>query len=94
MAKEFFADPGLQRLCARRPSDMDRLNLHRGSAHFSSVLDVHHSQARNREAIRPLVQADPACARFVADGALMRLVSGQRCFDCYADQQLMPPSWH
>ena len=93
MAKEFFADPGLQRLCARRPSVMDRLNLHRGSAHFSAVLDAHQSQAGNRGVIWPLVQADPACARFIAEGCLMRLVSGQRCFDCYADQ-LMPPSRH
>ena len=93
MAKEFFADPGLQRLCARRPSDMDRLNLHRGSEHFSAVFDVDHSEIWNRGVIRPLVQADPACARFIAEGALMRLVSGPRCFDCYADQ-LMPPSIH
>ena len=93
MAKEFFADPGLQRLCARRPSVLDRLNLHRGSAHFSAVLDAHHSKAGNREVIRPLVQAGPACARFIAQGALMRLVSGPRCFECYADQ-LMPPSIH
>ena len=91
MAKEFFADPGLLRLCARRPSDMDRLNLHRGSAHFSAVPDVHHSQAWNCDAIRPLVQADPDCTRFIAGRALMRLVSGQRCFDCYADLPMPPP---
>ena len=93
MAKEFFADPGLQRLWARRPSVLDRLKLHCGLAHFSSVLDAHHSKAGSRKVIRPLVQADPACARFIAGRALMRLVSGQRCFDCYADQ-LMPPSRH
>ena len=93
MAKEFFADPGLQRLCARRPSVLDRLKLHRGLPHFNAVLDVHHSEARNREVIQPLVQADPACARFIAGCALMRLVSGKRCFDCYADQ-LLPPSRH
>ena len=58
-----------------------------------AVLDVHHSEAWNREVIRPLVAADPAFARFIAEGALMRLVCGQRCFDCYADQ-LMPQAWH
>ena len=93
MAKEFYADPGLQRLCARRLSVLDRLKLHRGLAHFNALLDVHHSEARNREVIRPLVQADPACARFISEGALMKMVSGQRCFDCYAEQ-LMPPSRH
>ena len=93
MAKEFFADPGLQRLWAKRPSVLDRLKLHCGLAHFSSVLDVDHSEIWNRGVIRQLVQADPACARFIVEGALMRLVIGQRCFDCYADQ-LMPPSIH
>ena len=54
-----------------------------------AVLDVHHSLAWNREVIAPLVAAEPACAPFIAEGALMRLVCGKRCFDCYADK-LMP----
>lgn len=54
-----------------------------------AVLDVHHSQAWNAEVIAPLVEADSACGRFIAEGALMRLLCGQRCFDCYADK-LMP----
>ncbi|WP_395059569.1 iron-containing redox enzyme family protein [Polaromonas sp.] len=51
-----------------------------------AVLDVHHSQAWNAEVIAPLVEADPACGRFIAEGALMRLLCGQRCFDCYSDK--------
>lgn len=54
-----------------------------------AVLDVHHSQAWNAEVIAPLVDADPACGRFIAEGALMRLLCGQRCFDAYAGK-LMP----
>jgi Iron-containing redox enzyme len=47
------------------------------------ALDVSHAQAWMREVIRPLIEADPACARFIAEGALMRLLCGQRCFDRY-----------
>ncbi len=54
-----------------------------------AVLDVQHSQAWNAEVIAPLVDADPACGRFIAEGALMRLLCGQRCFDCYW-AKLMP----
>ncbi|MDB5365571.1 MAG: hypothetical protein JWM77_1498 [Rhodospirillales bacterium] len=48
-----------------------------------AVLDVKHSAAWNEEAIRPLVAADPRLARPIAEGALMRLRAGQRCFDRY-----------
>lgn len=54
-----------------------------------AVLDVHHSKAWNAEVIAPLVDADPACGQFIAEGALMRLVCGQRCFDGYS-AKLMP----
>lgn len=37
MAKEFYADPGLQRLPASRLPALDRLSLHRGRAHFNSA---------------------------------------------------------
>jgi hypothetical protein len=46
-------------------------------------LDVKHSIAWNAEAIRPLVKADPAAARAIAEGALMRLSCGARCFERY-----------
>jgi hypothetical protein len=48
-----------------------------------AVLDVKHSAAWNEEAIRPLVAADPRLTRPIAEGALMRLRAGQRCFDRY-----------
>lgn len=75
---------------------MRRLGMrYRGRDYFDlhAVLDVHPCESWTREVIRPLVQADPACARLIAEGALMRLVCGQRCFDCYADQ-LMPQARH
>lgn len=46
-------------------------------------LDVEHSRAWNAECLRPLVEADPDCARFIAEGALMRLVCGEQCFESY-----------
>jgi hypothetical protein len=46
-------------------------------------LDVEHSRAWNAEALAPLVAETPACARFIAEGALMRLICGKRCFDVY-----------
>jgi len=46
-------------------------------------LDVRHSLAWNREVIRPLIETDPRIARAVAEGALMRLHAGERCFRRY-----------
>jgi hypothetical protein len=46
-------------------------------------LDVQHSKAWNEEALEPLVEADPSCARYIAEGALIRLLSGRRCFEAY-----------
>jgi hypothetical protein len=48
-----------------------------------AVLDVKHSEAWNKEALRPLVAEDPARARFIAEGALIRLACGARCFAAY-----------
>ena len=48
-----------------------------------AVLDVKHAEAWNGEVIFPLVEADPGCARYIAEGALMRLACGQACFDAY-----------
>lgn len=48
-----------------------------------AVLDVKHSEDWNREALRPLVAEDPRRAVAIAEGALMRLACGQRCFARY-----------
>jgi hypothetical protein len=48
-----------------------------------AVLDVKHSEDWNREALRPLVEEDPRRATAIAEGALMRLNCGERCFDRY-----------
>lgn len=48
-----------------------------------AVLDVKHSEAWNAEALAPLIESDPSLGRPIAEGALMRLVCGQRCFARY-----------
>jgi len=46
-------------------------------------LDIEHSKAWNAEALVPLVTESPACARHIAEGALMRLICGEQCFEAY-----------
>lgn len=46
-------------------------------------LDVEHSKAWNAEALLPLVSEDPTCAPLIAEGALMRLICGEQCFETY-----------
>ncbi len=50
-----------------------------------AVLDVKHSEDWNREALRPLVDEDPRRATAIAEGALMRLECGARCFAAYRE---------
>ena len=66
---------GLKRLgCA--PEQRKYFVLH-------AQLDIEHSRAWNAEALTPLVEADPACARHIAEGAVMRLICGEQCFEAY-----------
>lgn len=51
-----------------------------------AVLDVKHSEAWNREALRPLVEEDPRRATAMAEGALIRLTRGARCFERYRQE--------
>lgn len=48
-----------------------------------AVLDLKHSADWNREALRPSVAEQPARAPAIAEGALMRLRCGARCFARY-----------
>jgi hypothetical protein len=51
-----------------------------------AVLDIKHSEDWNREAIRPAVEEDPRRATAMAEGALMRLKCGERCFAAYRER--------
>jgi hypothetical protein len=66
---------GLKRLGVRAP-DRHYFDLH-------AVIDVRHSEAWNQEVIRPLIENDPQIGVAIAEGALMRLNCGARCFERY-----------
>lgn len=66
---------GLKRL-GRPPEQRKYFVLH-------AQLDVEHSKAWNAEALTPLVEENPACARYIAEGAVMRLICGEQCFEAY-----------
>lgn len=46
-------------------------------------LDVEHSKAWNAEALTPLLEETPECGRYIAEGAVMRLICGLECFEAY-----------
>jgi len=65
---------------------LERLRVPKKVQHYfalHAVLDVKHSAAWNTEVIHPLICQNFARARFIAEGAVMRLLCGQRCFDAY-----------
>ncbi|MBV9394270.1 MAG: iron-containing redox enzyme family protein [Methylobacteriaceae bacterium] len=65
---------------------LKRLGVPTADRHYfdlHAILDVKHSEAWNKEAIRPLVVSNPATAHPIAEGALMRLTCGARCFERY-----------
>jgi pyrroloquinoline quinone (PQQ) biosynthesis protein C len=48
-----------------------------------AVLDIRHSEDWNVKVITPLVAEDPRRAVAIAEGALIRLTAGARCFERY-----------
>jgi len=48
-----------------------------------ATLDVEHSRTWNEEVFRPLVSDHPHCVRSLAEGAIMRLMAGARCYEAY-----------
>ena len=71
---------------AATAAGLRRLGVDGKSRHYfdlHAVLDVKHSEAWNREAIAPLVAEDPRRATAMAEGALIRLRCGARCFERY-----------
>jgi hypothetical protein len=48
-----------------------------------AVLDVKHSRDWNEKVLTPLVAEDPGRATAIAEGALIRLAAGARCFERY-----------
>lgn len=71
---------------------LKRLHFDAGARRYYALhatLDVRHSQTWIREVLMPLVDSDAHIAPLLAEGALMRLRAGARCFERYR-VELMP----
>jgi hypothetical protein len=74
---------------AATSAGLKRLGVKAGNRHYfalHAVLDIKHSMAWNSEAIEPLVSENPEVAVAIAEGALMRLECGARCFERYRSE--------
>ena len=71
---------------------LNRLGVPKKQSHYfalHAVLDVKHSEAWNAEVLRTLVEEDPRRARAIAEGAILRLWCGERCFRRYREEFLL-----
>jgi hypothetical protein len=75
--------PGRSKLVAKGLRRIGLSDRERRYFDLHAVIDLKHSADWNREVIGPLVAEDPARATAMAEGALMRLACGARCFDRY-----------
>lgn len=78
--------PGRAALVAQ---GLKRLRIDAGARRYYSLhatLDIRHSEAWNREIIAPLIEETPGLAQAIAEGALMRLGAGARCFARYRQE--------
>jgi heme oxygenase-like protein len=72
-----------------------RLGIPRAARRYFTLhatLDLKHSEAWNREVLRPLVEREPRAAQAIAEGALMRLRAGARCFERYREELGLKPA--
>jgi hypothetical protein len=73
---------------------LKRLGVARAARHYfalHSTLDLQHSESWKREVLAPLVAEMPAVATAIAEGALLRLAAGARCFARYRTHLWTPP---
>ena len=75
--------PGRSAMVARGLRRIGLSDRERRYFDLHAVLDVKHSEDWNREALRPAIDEDPRRATAIAEGALIRLKCGQRCFERY-----------
>jgi hypothetical protein len=73
-----MTNAGLKR-CGVAPHTRQYYALH-------ATLDIKHSRAWNANAIAPLLEGNPDLAPAIAEGALMRLTAGARCFARYRSE--------
>lgn len=72
---------------------LKRLGIAPQARHYFALhatLDIKHSIAWNAEVLHPVVEAEPRAARAIAEGALLRLEAGRRCFARYRAELIQP----
>lgn len=64
---------------------LKRLGIGQERKYFAlhATLDVEHSRTWNEEVFRPLAVEHPECIPSLAEGAVMRLMAGERCYKAY-----------
>ena len=77
-----MAEPSTADRARRAVLGMKRLGMG-GDDRLHSALGCNHLAAWNAEVLLPLLEEDPARAPFLAEGALLRLRAGARCFRRY-----------
>ena len=68
---------------------LERVGIDREATHYFRLhasVDCEHSQAWNGEVLGPLVAGRPELARYLAEGAIMRLNAGARTFQRYSSE--------
>jgi hypothetical protein len=75
--------PGRSALVAKGLRRIGLSDKERRYFDLHAILDVKHSADWNKEAFAPAVAEDPARATAIAEGALIRLRCGERCFERY-----------
>lgn len=65
---------------------LQRLGIEGDASYYfrlHAVVDIRHSDDWKSEVVKPLVTSDPSLIPFIAEGLLMRLNAGARCFERY-----------
>ena len=77
--------PGRVSLVSQGLKRLDHPPVVRKYFELHASLDVKHSQDWNQHALLPIAKEIPDVLPFVAEGALMRLLCGERCFGRYRE---------
>lgn len=89
------AEVGTPQRLKKISAGMQRLGLAGGMCQYSAVQassHISHTQLWLREVLRSLVDDNPDCAEFIAEGALMRMLCSEHCFNCYGIELLLDSS--
>lgn len=75
--------PGRSALVAKGLRRLGLSQRERRYFDLHAFIDVKHSEDWNEKVLRPLVAEDPRRARWIAEGALARMLCAERCFTRY-----------